>query len=66
MKKPCFPERIRTHGGWGEAPTTMCAVLFSGQGGFPSPCWCGVSKVRRLIPSGELSTCTFMAAPPGA
>jgi hypothetical protein len=28
--------------------------------------YCGVSRARKLIPSGELSSCTFMAAPPGA
>jgi hypothetical protein len=38
MKRPCFLERIRIYGGWGFAPTTIDTVLFSGQGGFSSPC----------------------------
>jgi hypothetical protein len=38
MKKLCFLERIRICGGRGEAPTTTYTVLFSGQGGFSSPC----------------------------
>ncbi len=37
-KKPCL-ERIRICGGWAEAPTTTYTVLFSEQGGSPSPCW---------------------------
>lgn len=33
MERPCFLERIRVCGGWGEAPTIKHTVLFSGQGG---------------------------------
>jgi hypothetical protein len=37
MKKPWFLTGIRKYGGWGFAPTTIFAVLFSGQGAFSSP-----------------------------
>ena len=52
MRKPCFLERIRIRGGWGEAPTTTYTVLFSGQGGFSSPCLApatrgGLTPLRR-------------------
>ena len=32
MKKPWFLRGIRNCGGWGKAPPTTVAVLFSGQG----------------------------------
>jgi four helix bundle protein len=38
MKKPWFLRGIRICGGWGLAPTTTYAVLFSGQGAVSSPC----------------------------
>ena len=38
MKKPWFLRGIRIWGGWGKAPTTPYAVLFSGQGASSSPC----------------------------
>ena len=61
MKKPCFLERIRICGGWDLAPTTTDTVLFSGQGGFTSPCsrcdpnWAGVdgSPERVGLHSGK-------------
>ena len=38
MKRPWFVRGIRTYGGWGKAPTTICTVLFSGPGASSSPC----------------------------
>ncbi len=37
MKKPWFLRGIRKCGGWGFAPTTPYAVLFSGQGASHHP-----------------------------
>ena len=38
MKGPCFLRGIRAHGDWGFRPTTMCTVLFFGQGPSSSTC----------------------------
>ena len=48
MKGPCFLRGIRAHGGWGFRPTTMCTVLFFGQGPSSSIC-----KGRTLGPGQD-------------